>query len=67
MVNSSHFALAAVAMLLLSTGCARNDVSRELVTEQPAEIVPYHSTQDTPVEIQRHRSGPEQRLGTSQS
>jgi hypothetical protein len=37
MVNSSHFAFAAVATLLLFTGCARNDVSRDAVTEQPAE------------------------------
>jgi len=37
MVNSASFALAALAALLLTAGCARNDVSGGVVTEQPAE------------------------------
>jgi len=37
MVNSASFALAALAALLLTAGCARNDVSGGVVREQPAE------------------------------
>ncbi len=36
MVKSANFALAAVAALSLTTGCARNDASGSVVTEQPA-------------------------------
>jgi hypothetical protein len=42
MVNSANFVLAAVAALLLTTGCARNDVSGGEVTEQPAEKDNYN-------------------------